>query len=77
MLEQKLKELLGLQVGVDPTQIKLTDQLVNDLNADSLDLVEIVMTIEETFNIIIEEDEYHTCNTVELVLNLIQSKLGN
>lgn len=76
MIEQQLKELLGHQVGMHATQINLSDRLVEDLNADSLDLVEIVMNIEETFKIIIEEDEYHTCNTVGLVLALINNKLA-
>lgn len=70
----KLQNLLGKQLGVDPSIIKESDDLINDLNADSLDIVEIVMSIEEEAAVIIEDSEFEKCNTVGATLELINNK---
>jgi acyl carrier protein len=73
--EQRLKALLAETVGCDPDQIKITDHLVHDLNMDSLSLVEIVMSIENEFDIVIESDEADRSSTVALIQDLVESKL--
>ena len=72
---EKIKKILGNQLGISVETIKSSDHLTNDLHADSLDLVEIVMELEKAFNIRIEEDEYHKADTVELIGALVTSKL--
>jgi acyl carrier protein len=75
MIEQQLKDLLAKQFGIESANITNTDHLVNDLNADSLDLLEVVMSVEKEFNIQIEESEYQAANTVIKIAELVKSKL--
>lgn len=76
MLET-IKNLLSQQFGVDPNTITVDTDVVKDLGADSLDLVELVMDFESTFKVAIEEDEYVQCNTVAKMLELVQAKVAN
>lgn len=73
--EQRLRKLLADTAGCNPDQIKVTDHLVHDLNMDSLSLVEIVMSIENEFGIVIESDEADRSSTVALIVELVESKL--
>lgn len=76
MIETKLKSLLAKQLGVTIESIASDASLVNDLNADSLDLVEIVMSIEKEFSIKVEDHEYVEASTVNKIVDLIKSKLA-
>lgn len=60
----------------DPCDIEPSDNLVEDLSADSLDIVEIVMGIEEEFGIDIEDREAEQLHTVQNILHLIEAKKG-
>ena len=60
---------------VRPDQITLDARFGDDLDADSLDLVELVMALEEAFDITIDESELEGIETVEQAFNLITSKL--
>ena len=75
MTEIKLKSLIAKQFGLPVDNIGINTSLVGDLNADSLDLVEIVMNIEREFNIKIEDTEYVDADTVDKIIKLINSKL--
>lgn len=55
---------------------KLTDRLVEDLGADSLDTIELVMAVEDEFGIEISDDEAEACRTVQDCVDLVASKLG-
>lgn len=61
----KLKEILVDQLGVDPDTINLSSNLREDLGADSLDEVEILMAVEEDFDIVISDEEAEKWKTVE------------
>ena len=74
MIESNVKQLIAKQLGVVESTIKPDSKLVADLGADSLDLLEIVMLIEKTFLITVEEDEYATADTLEKIVQLIKSK---
>jgi acyl carrier protein len=74
MVEQKLKEIVGEMLDIDPAGISNSANLIEDLAADSLDQVEIVMAIEEEFNISIEEKEYADNTTIEQIVKLIEDK---
>ena len=74
MIEQKLKEIVGEMLDIDPASISNSANLIEDLAADSLDQVEIVMAIEEEFNISIEEKEYADNTTIEQIVKLIEGK---
>ena len=75
MTEIKLKAIIAKQMGMTEDSVNTHARLVEDLGADSLDLLDIVMSIENTFNIVIEDHEYSSATTVDRVLTLIESKL--
>ena len=73
MLEE-LKEILVEQLGVTEEQIKEESSFTEDLGADSLDIFQIVMGIEEKFGVSIEDTEVADIKTVGEALKLIESK---
>lgn len=74
MIENKVLDIVSKQFGILPTSINLTDHLVNDLGADSLDLVEITMTLEYEFKIAIEDSEADQAQTIQTLIDLICAK---
>lgn len=72
---EKLQKVIAEVLSVDPKEITLETTFVEDLGADSLDLYQVVMGIEETFAIVIEEAETEHIETVAEAFALIQSKL--
>ncbi len=62
-------------LAVEPTQVTPEASFSEDLGADSLDLVELVMALEESFNIEVGEDELKDINTVGQAFELIYAKL--
>src|SRR5205085_10487568 len=59
---------------VEPERVTLDARFGDDLDADSLDLVELVMALEEAFNITVDESELEGVETVEQAFNLVSSK---
>ena len=55
-VDEKVKEIIVEQLGVDPAQVTPEASFVNDLGADSLDTVELVMALEEEFNLEIPDE---------------------
>lgn len=74
MLE-KLKDIISKQLGADPEQIDKDTRITDDLGADSLDVVEMVMEIENEFGVSIPDDVVPTLETVGDVVNYIESKI--
>jgi acyl carrier protein len=62
-------------LAVDPSKVTMEASFADDLSADSLDLVELVMALEETFNIEVAEDELKEIRTVGEAFELIYAKL--
>jgi acyl carrier protein len=62
-------------LAVDESQVVVTARFGDDLDADSLDLVELVMALEEEFDITVDESELEGIETVQQALDLVQSKL--
>ena len=56
-IDDKIKEIVAEQLGLDTSKVELDSKLVSDLGTDSLDLVEIQMAIESEFDISIDDDE--------------------
>jgi acyl carrier protein len=69
---EKIKEILAEQLGVDEDDITMDSSLTDDLGADSLDLVELVMAMEEEFDIEIPDEEAETIVTVADAVNFIK-----
>jgi acyl carrier protein len=62
-------------LSVEPDKVTLEAKFADDLDADSLDLVEFVMALEEEFDINVEEEELEGIETVGAAFNLVKSKL--
>ena len=70
-----IKDVAAEVLSVDPDQVTETARFKEDLDADSLDLVELVMVLEESFDITVDESELEGIETVEQAFDLVQSKL--
>ena len=73
-LEDKVKEIIVDQLGVDADQVKPEASFIEDLGADSLDTVELVMALEEEFDLEIPDEEAEKIRTVGDAINYIKSK---
>lgn len=72
-VEDKVKEIIVEQLGVDPSEVTIEASFINDLGADSLDTVELVMALEEEFNLEIADEEAEKLDTVGKVVEYIKS----
>ena len=72
---EKVRELIADKLGVDKDEVTEEASLVDDLGADSLDLVDLVMVFEEEFDVKIEDDELENIKTVKDVVEGIMSKM--
>lgn len=70
-VEEKVKEIIVDQLGVDEKQVTNPAAFIDDLGADSLDIVELVMALEEAFEIEIPDDDAEKIVTVENAINYI------
>ncbi len=75
-IAQKVKEIIVDQLGVKEEDVKLEASLIEDLGADSLDTVELVMAFEEAFETEIPDEDAENIKTVQDVINYIESKQG-
>lgn len=73
MLE-KMKEIIAEQLSVDESEVVLEASFKDDLGADSLDLFELVMALEEEYDVEIPSDDLNELNTVEDVINYLKGK---
>lgn len=71
----KVKEITSEQLGVDQSQITAEANFVDDLGADSLDTVELVMALEEEFDLEISDEEAEKLTTVEKVISYVEDCL--
>ncbi|MCL0072273.1 acyl carrier protein [Thermodesulfovibrionales bacterium] len=76
MVEEKVKEIISNQLGVTIAEVTLDASFVEDLGADSLDTVEMVMSLEEAFNIEIPDDDAQKILKVKDAIDYIKSKSG-
>jgi acyl carrier protein len=77
-IESKVIEIISEQMGVDRSEITRDTSFINDLNADSLDTVELVMEFEDEFDMSIPDEEAEKIQTVgaaiDYIINVAQSK---
>ncbi|NTU41544.1 MAG: acyl carrier protein [Nitrospirales bacterium] len=76
MVDEKVKEIISKQLGVDMSEITPDASFVEDLGADSLDTVELVMAFEEAFNIEIPDEDAEKIGKVNDAISYIQNKVG-
>ena len=70
----KLKELIVEQLGVDEDRVKSEASFIDDLGADSLDIVELIMTMEEKFELEIPDEDAEKLRTVQDVSAYLTAK---
>ena len=75
-LSEKIRGLVAEQLGVDPSEMRPDANILDDLGADSLDVVEMVMAIEEAFNIEIADDDAEAMRTVGDVEAYVAGRLA-
>ena len=77
-IESKVIEIISEQMGVDKSEVTRQTSFINDLNADSLDTVELVMEFEDEFDMSIPDEEAEKIQTVgaavDYIVNVVKSK---
>ena len=72
MIIEKVKELLAEQLGMDIKEIHDDSNILEDLGADSLDIIEMLMTLEDEYGITIPDDKINQVKTVSEIAELIE-----
>jgi len=73
---EKIKQIVSEQLGVDEAEVTPTASFVDDLGADSLDTVELVMAFEEAFEIEIPDEDAEKIRTVQDAIAYVEKKLA-
>ncbi len=75
-IEERVKKIVAEQLGVKEEEVKSEASFVEDLGADSLDTVELVMALEEEFETEIPDEEAEKITTVQLAIDYINENLA-
>ncbi len=75
MVFEKIKDIVSQQLGKDAEDITMESTFIEDLGADSLDVVELVMALEDEFDIEIDEDDAGSISTVGDVVDYIKARI--
>lgn len=73
--EERVKTIIVDQLGVEKNDVKLNSSLIDDLGADSLDIVELVMSMEEEFGLEIPDEQAEKIKTVSDIIRYIDGKV--
>ncbi|MDI6601422.1 MAG: acyl carrier protein [Thermoanaerobacteraceae bacterium] len=73
MIFEKVKEIVAEQLGVEPEEVALESSFIDDLGADSLDIVELIMALEEEFDLEIPDEDAEKISTVNDVVEYIKA----
>ena len=76
MVFEKLKQIIADVLNVDPDEITMDSTVMDDLGADSLDVFQIIMGIEEEFDIEVPSEEAENITTVEEAVELINGAIN-
>ncbi len=75
-LEARLQKIIANQLGVDEEKVQPSAAFIADLKADSLDLAELMMSLEDEFKVVISEDDASKIKTVGDAIAYIRDHLG-
>ncbi|MCB0391492.1 MAG: acyl carrier protein [Bdellovibrionales bacterium] len=73
-IQPRVQKIIEEQLGVDSERVKPEASFIDDLGADSLDIVELVMAMEEAFDLEIPDEEAEKLRTVQDVYSYVESK---
>ena len=73
MIFEEIKDILAENLDLDPNTIEMTSDLANDLGADSLDAIDIVMSLEDQYGIEVPDSAIENMKTVEDIVNFIEN----
>ena len=74
MIFEKVQKLLAEALNIDPSKITMQSNIVTDLGADSLDMVEMLMSLEDNFGITVPDDKANELVTVEALVKYIEEQ---
>ena len=72
MIFETVRDALAEQFEIDPSEITPDTDLLNDIGADSLDVVELIMSLEETYGITVSDDDAANLTTVRKIVDYIE-----
>ena len=75
MVFEKLKEIIALQLDIDAESLTLDTKIIEDLGTDSLDVVEMLMSVEDEFEVEIPEEKIEDLKTIGDVVDYIQDRM--
>ncbi|CAL4326411.1 acyl carrier protein [Buchnera aphidicola] len=75
-IEKRIKKIITEKLDIKEEEIFNTASFVNDLGADSLDIVELIMSLEEEFNIEISDEEAETINTIQQSIDYVKNRVS-
>ncbi|MBI4243538.1 MAG: acyl carrier protein [Planctomycetes bacterium] len=75
-IETKIIDIVAKKLDIEKDKIKKTSHFINDLGADSLDTVELIMEIEDAFNINIPDEDAQGIQVVQDAINYVSKKIG-
>ncbi len=75
-LEERVRDIIVEKLGVAPEKVKDEAHFIDDLGADSLDTVELVMAFEEEFNVEIPDEDAQKITTVKSAIDYLSKKIG-
>ena len=73
---EKVKQIIVDKLGVDPSEVTMEASFTNDLGADSLDTVELIMEFEKEFNVQIPDDQAESITTVGQAIKYLDENTG-
>ncbi len=76
MVFEKIRKILADQLEIEENKITLDSNLVDDLNADSLDIVELIMDVEQEYDITIPDEDLPAVVTVKDIVSYIESQVN-
>ena len=74
MILEKVRQIIAEQMCLSIDKVQADSNILNDIGADSLDVVEMLMRVEEEWGIIIDDDDMRKFSTVQSVVNYIEAK---
>ena len=72
---EKLKEILVRELGVAPEKITMDSNIIEDLEADSLSVMQVIMALEDEYGLTVEDDDVKNLLTVKDILKYLETKV--